>query len=286
MGKSDRTGPSSELLRIFCAVAEAGNVTQGADVLGRTQSAISVQLQNLEGYFAVRLFDRGSRGVTLTDHGKKLLPAAKKALLEIDRIGALFSEPLVGKIRVGIPDDYSETILERALARFTVQHANVEVFTRSGCSLGYPDAIKRNELDLAVYAAGPVSPEQIFFTEPMVWVAGADFVLDGNAPIPLTLFDRHCWWRDVATNALDDMGKEWRTAYLSENFVSIRAAIVAGIGVGVLAKSTIDSSMRVLAEAEGFPALPPASLSLLKNNRSQSNIVQKMEDAIRAAVLA
>ena len=57
MNKFDRSGPSSELLRTFCVVAEVGNVTQAATELARTQSAISVQINKLEEHLQVKLFE-------------------------------------------------------------------------------------------------------------------------------------------------------------------------------------------------------------------------------------
>ena len=284
MNKIDGLGPNSELLRTFCAVAECGNVTQAASVLSRTQSAISVQLGKLESHLSVVLFERLARGVTLTDEGRKLLPIARKALFEIDRAGALFLSPLEGKIRVGIPDDYNETILEKALAQFCKRHGHVEVSVRSGCTASFPDAIRNNELDLAIYTAGPIASNDAFFSEPTVWVAGLDFTVPEEGPLPLAIFDRHCWWRDVPTNALDKVNREWRIAYLSENFASVKAAIRAGLAIGILAKSAVEDSMQALTRNEGFPSLPESSLQLLKNRKAASDIVLEMESAILLSI--
>jgi len=284
MNKINELGPGSELLRTFCTVAECGNVTQAASVLSRTQSAISVQLGKLESQLSVPLFDRLARGVSLTDEGRKLLPVAKKALFEIDRAGALFLSPLEGQIRVGIPDDYNETILESALAQFCKRHGHVEVFVRSGCTASFPDAIRKNELDLAIYTAGPIASHEAFYSEPTVWVAGSDFHVPEQEPLPLAIFDRHCWWRDIPVNALDKVNREWRIAYLSENFSSVKAAIRAGLAIGILAKSAVEESMRILTRDDGFPALPESSLQLLKNKKAASDIVVEMESAILNAV--
>ncbi|GAB5468573.1 MAG: LysR family transcriptional regulator [Rhodospirillales bacterium] len=286
MDEFDASGPNSDLLRTFHAVAEAGNVTQAAALLGRTQSAISVQIRKLEETLSVRLFERRARGVTLTDEGKRLLPVARKALQEIDRVAALFADPLAGKVRVGLPDDYSETVLAPALARFASRHAQVEIFARSGCTAGFPDAIARQELDLALYSAGRVASAEILFSEPTVWAAKSDLVLAVEAPIPLVLFDRDCWWRNVATDALDKAGLSWRVAYLSENFLSVRAAIAAGLGVGILAESSLGPGLCGLGADEGFPALPPSALTLLKSSRAQTPAVKAMEEALRTAMPA
>ncbi|MEM7173537.1 MAG: LysR family transcriptional regulator, partial [Pseudomonadota bacterium] len=238
--KSDGNGPSSDLLRTFCTVVELGNVTKAAARLGRTQSAISVQLRKLEEALGVRLLERGARGVVPTREGEKLQGLARDTVDRVDRIGTLFRRPLSGKIRVGIPDDYNETILERALARFVKRHAQVEVFIRAGCTAGFPAAIRDNTLDIALYGAEPLSEDQVVFSEPTVWAAAKDFDWDWAAwhaannkqetegeatgSLPLVLFDRPCGWRHVARDSLNAADLPWRVVYLSENFLSVRTA--------------------------------------------------------------
>ncbi|MEM7206584.1 MAG: LysR substrate-binding domain-containing protein [Pseudomonadota bacterium] len=275
---------NSELLRTFSAVAESGNVTQAAENIGRTQSAVSLQVQKLEDVLGVRLFDRVARGVELTEDGKKLVPAAEKVLESLESVGAIFSTPLSGKIRVGIPDDYNETLLEFALGEFASKHTGVEVFVQSGCTAGFPKAIANKELDLAVYSAEPMGSKQAFFSEPTVWVASSQISLNKNLPVPLALFDRHCWWRDVATRALDEAGRPWQTAYMSANYSSVKSAIAAGLGVGILARSAVGENMKILTRRNGFPALPRSSLKLLKRDNDSSRAIDAMEAAILAAV--
>ena len=283
MNKTERTGPSSDLLRTFLVVADLKSVTAAAEELGRTQSAISVQIRKLEQHFGLSLFDRKARGVDLTEAGQRLLPAARRALREVDSVGALFDTVLTGTIRVGLPDDYGETILERVLADFSAQHPEVEVFARSGCTAGFPDAIRTGDLDVAVYTAGTAKTAPVFFSEPSVWVAAEAFRLAPEDPVPLALFDRNCWWRTVPTDLLDKAGRVWRIAYLSENYTSVKAAISAGLGIGILAESTVSPGMRVV---EGLPVPPRSNLTILKGNRPEDPAVQAMESAIRAAIPA
>lgn len=285
MHNNERSPIDSDWLRTFLAVAEAGNVTHAAAALGRTQSAISVQIRKLEETLSVRLFDRRARGMALTEEGATLLPAARKALTEIARIGDLFSRPLTGRIRVGVPDDYGVPTLERVLATFAARHPGVEVFVRCGFSVGFPEAIRRKELDLAAYTAEP--EERIgtqLQTEPTVWAADGDLALAADEPVPLALFDRQCWWRDAAIDALERTGRAYRIAYSSESVAGVKAAIGAGLAVGALAASTVDRRMRILREEDGFPALPPSSLVLLQGETAATDVGRAMANAIRAAL--
>lgn len=284
MNSIERLPVDSAALRTFLAVAEAGNVTHAAARLGRTQSAISVQIRKLEAALAVRLFERRARGMVVTAEGERLLPAARRAVAELDRIGGLFARPLVGRIRVGIPDDYGAAVLERALAAFAAHHPDVEVFVRCGFSVGFPEAIRRNELDLAVNAAKQQAGcDELIMAEPTAWAAGPDTPPPGDGPVRLALFDRSCWWRDAALEALERAGRRYEIAYSSESVAGVKAAISAGLAVGVLAVSTMDRGMRVLGRPEGFPPLPASSLVFLQAADASEEIVAEMKRAIRLA---
>ncbi|MEM7121887.1 MAG: LysR family transcriptional regulator [Pseudomonadota bacterium] len=283
MNEIERNRVNSDLLHSFLVVAEVQNITHAADRLGRTQSAVSVQMRKLEEALAVRLFDRQARGMTLTEHGRTLLPAASRAVSELGKVGALFAEPLSGRIRVGIPDDYNDMILERALADFGRQHPGVEVFARSGCTAGFPEAIARNDLDLAVSSDNSASAKDAFHSEPVVWAAGLDFDGAADDVVPLVILDRNCWWRDLPANALDAIKRPWRRAYVSENFASAQAAMRAGLAVGVTPLSAVDDAMKVLSQSDGFPTLPMIHRAFLVSRAAPERLVAAMSNAIRKA---
>ena len=68
--------PNVRLLRYFLAVADAGTFTAAAEVLHVSQPALSQQIRKLEGELGFTLFQRGTRHVTLTPHGRDLISSA------------------------------------------------------------------------------------------------------------------------------------------------------------------------------------------------------------------
>src|SRR6516165_7758334 len=72
------------LLRTFREVARMRSITDAASALGYTQSAVSRQVAALERELGATLFDRGARGVALTEHGACLLPHAEGVLARLD----------------------------------------------------------------------------------------------------------------------------------------------------------------------------------------------------------
>lgn len=271
----------TDLLRTFLIVARHGNVTRGAEALHRTQSAVSIQIKRLEESLAARLFRREPRGVSLTEAGERLRAAAERIVGDLDETVRSFrADPLGGLVRVGIPEEYGAEVLPTVLADFNARFLAVEVFVRCGFSVEFPEAIRRGELDLAVFAdIQRVERPDTLIRDPMVWVASRPWRCRDGEPVPLALFDRACAWRDVAIQALEDAGQPYRIVFSSESTAGIKAAIATGLAVGVLARSTLESSMLVLGLEHGLPPLPDSVLLLLRGSDGSLAI-----DAMAAAI--
>ena len=283
MNEIERQTLNSDQLKSFVTIAESGNLTMASTLLCRTQSAISVQLRKLESELDVSLFHRTPKGMVLTDAGEKLLPAAHRVLSELDQARALFAQALTGRIRIGIPDDFDDAILEQTLAAFARKHPGVEILATSGCTSGFPDAVNAGALDVAVYSGPKDCIENPFSTERLVWAAGKSMILDRGQPVPLAILDRSCWWKDIPINALAPVSRDYVTAFKSSSFSSLKAAIRAGFAVSVLPEPCLEESMRRLTSADGFPDLPEASRTILVNEDAPEPLAGAMSAAIREA---
>jgi DNA-binding transcriptional LysR family regulator len=283
MNKIERSISDGDLLQSFLVIAESGNLTRAAEVLHRTQSAISVQLRKLEQSMGARLFERHVRGMRLTAQGELLLPVARQAVEELERAASLFREPLRGRIRVGIPDDFDDTVLEQVLANFAARNREVEVIARSGCTSGYQDSVRRGEIDIAVHS-GPDQPAgEALSTVETVWACAADHISDADQPIPLAILTRDCWWRELPTAALSAIGRSWRVAYQSDSFPGLRAAVRAGLAVAPLPSRSLEGGMRQMDDDEGMPALPPTRRAILISDSAPRDLADAMASAIRSA---
>lgn len=261
---NDSRTPDSDLLRTFLTVARHKNVTRGAQAINRTQSAVSIQIKRLEESLEAKLFQREARGVSLTEAGERLVPAAERIIHDIDETMQTFrADPVGGLVRVGIPDEYGSDVLPMILADFTERYPAVEVFVQCGFSVNFPAAVERGELDLAVYAdCCDTNQSDILIQDPLVWVASRQYVCHKEEPVRVALFDRACAWRDMTVQALEDVGQPYQIVFSSESAAGIKAAIATGLAVGVLGRSTVERSMHILDEQHGFPALPDSVLVL------------------------
>ena len=155
-----------DLLRTFVCIAEEGSFTRAGQRVGRTQSAVSMQLQRLEAQLGQRLVSRGKGGaVHLTPHGQFLLERARELLALNDQIWSSFKTPPVqGTVRLGTPDDYA--------LRYLPQHPRGSPRATRGAGRRAVPAVARAGRRLRSGRAGP---------QPRLRGAGAGRLAGGGA---------------------------------------------------------------------------------------------------------
>ena len=117
-----------DLLRTFVAVVESGNFSSAAPRVGRSQSAVSMQMQRLEQELGRPLLTRMPRTVVPNAAGDDLLIYARRLLKLSDEARASVSRPdEAGTVRLGVPDDYAAFLLPPVLARFAEDYPRVNV---------------------------------------------------------------------------------------------------------------------------------------------------------------
>ena len=110
----------STSLRTFVAIADTGSFTRAADVVHKTQSAVSMQMKRLEERLGRSIFERDGRLSKLTDEGERLLDYARRIVrLNTECMASFNDNELVGRVRLGLPDDYADRYLPEILARFS-----------------------------------------------------------------------------------------------------------------------------------------------------------------------
>ncbi|PJI91973.1 transcriptional regulator [Yoonia maricola] len=277
----------SDLLRTFLAVAEAGSVTDGAARIHRSQSATSLQIKRLETILGQPVFERHGRGVVLSEAGRRLLPVAQDVTTQLDAaLREISQREVSGKLRVGIPDDHGRTKLADIVATFARHHPQVELDVTCALSTGFPDALDKGALDLAIYEVErPKQHEEVLFEDPTCWVSSAHRSFATYDNIPVALFDHACWWRDVAIASAEAGARPYRIAYSSQSVSGVIAAVEAGIAVGLLGRSSLHSGLSVAGDSFGFGPTPASKLIMAASGSSENGPLEAMKEAVRAAFL-
>lgn len=273
---------NSDHLRTFLAIQEAGSVTGGAARINRSQSATSLQIRQLEEVIGKPLFHRHGRGVTLTLTGERLRPVARRVTQSLDTtLAELRGEGLKGKLRMGMPDDQGRSVLAYIVADFAARHPEVELEVQCALGAGFRGALKSGALDLAVHEVPEADHgEEILREDHLVWMCSRDHDLDESGVLPVAVFDRDCWWRDLALSTLEEAGRRNQVVFTSESTVGVRAAVHAGIAVSLLSESEDMKGLRTLPE---MPNRYPTYLVLQKAREAKGPVCDAMCEAIRRA---
>jgi DNA-binding transcriptional LysR family regulator len=270
-------GLDPDLLRAFVLIAEGRSFTRAADRVGRTQSAVSMQIRRLEQVLGQPLLVRTSKGVQPTPQGAWLLERARALLALNDEIvGNFRAPPMVGTVRLGTPDDYALNWLPGILARFAEVHPAVELDVTCLNSDVLVEQFRLGQLDLTLVSEGQEPPgvtAQRVWRGPLRWVGSPAHGLHRRDPLPLALSRPNlhpsrpefaCAWREAALAALRSAGRGSRVTYNSATQTGCFTVALAGLAITVSTPTTLPEGLAWLGELEGLPALPEMGILLLR----------------------
>lgn len=268
------------LLRSFVTVADTGSFTRAATHLHLTQSAVSAHLRRLEEDLGHRLFERTTRAVSLTPAGRQLAGYARSilALTTDARLSLGTRSTLGGRVRVGASEGMAKGPLVECLRRFGATHADIEIGLRIGLMGDLLDALDGGDLDLVLGSRCDDDRRgEILWSEPLVWGAALHF--DGaNGILPLAVYPDACPYRAAAIEALARIDRRWRIACQSPSGDGLLIAVMAGLGVMPMTRSTCQTAG--LREVEGLPPLPDAHFALVSGGGGGA-VVTAITDDVR-----
>lgn len=268
------------MLRSLMSVVDTGSITETARRLGRTQPAITLQLQRLEELAGKQLFIHESRRVTLTEDGNLVLSYAKSILrLHDELLTRLTSPELEGHVVLGTPDLYAAYILPSILGVFKKAFPRIQVELRCELSTPLVGHVQRGDVDIAlVTRMNDFTGGQVVRQEELVWIVGEQSSAHLEEPIPLALLPPGNIYRDHAIEHLERARRRWRIACVSESVGGLQAAVFAGMAVTVLVRSAVVPQMRTLTAEDGYPALPKVDLLLYKAPGTTSQAANALHD--------
>lgn len=270
------------LLKTFVAVVESGSLSNAAPRVGRSQSAVSMQMQRLEEMVGNQLLVRGPRTVTPNAIGEDFLIYARRLLKLSDEAWASVTRPKeTGSVRLGVPDDYAAFLLPPVLSRFAEDHPLVTVELICEQSTALVKTLAEGRLDLAIVTRLPDQPLDVIRLERFVWVASPNHVAWQADPLPVALFEPGCAARMNVLQALGDADRSYRCTYSSASLLGLIAVVQAGLAVAGLAQRSVPQSLRIIGANEGLPALPDLEVGILRNPMSTTPAVDRLHDFLR-----
>ncbi len=247
-----------ELLRALAAIVAHDGFAAAAVHLGKTQSAVTQQMQRLEEQIGHPLFEKHGRNKRLTDHGQRLLVYARHLLaINDEALRSLQQGQLEGVLRIGAPHDVADTMLPLLLTEIARNSPLLQLDIHIGRSPFLMKSIRSGELDMIISnRSDPQLEGVVLRTSPSVWLCGAGYLHDPAKPVPLIMADGPSIFRCIGHEALDAAGIAWTPRYTSSSLIGIKAALRAGLGVTARGVEQLDAGLRVLGPGDGMPRLP------------------------------
>lgn len=278
MGK--RPLPPLTVLQAFCTVAETGGFGRAAERMGLTQTAISHQLSQLEGWIGGRLFDRGRSGARLTPLGARLHPSIAETVSQLEK--ALYQARASVSVRslgLSVTPEFSSQWLSSRLPDFCQRYPDIEL----KMAVGYqkPD-FGPSGVDLAIWLgraeAGFVLEELLTDEEFVVSSPGLSKRLPSRNAIraaPLlryagmrhTVLDWQRWYEQVTGRDDDgdvssfDIGQAVEAGPLFETFSDMLKACRDGLGFALVRSSLVAEDIADGKLVRCFIEVQPSAVS-------------------------
>jgi LysR family carnitine catabolism transcriptional activator len=245
-----------KLLQAFIEVAEHSSFRRAAEEIGRTQSAVSMQIRQLEDQLGLKLFQRTTRQVRLTAEGAKLLTHVRSAMAELmsglrqaDGLAATHK----GRVALACAPSLAGSRLPAVMTAFQSAFPGAQVEVRELPLAGILDCVREQDVDFGVGPMPPAGAGVLFrplMEDPICALAPAG-VLPARPRASLRVLARHplvmmAGLRDMVEDAAVKQGLSLSIRYQAQQILTVAGLVEARQGIGIVP--------RLAAEAlEGGP---------------------------------
>ena len=248
-----------EQLRIFVAVAELEHVTQAANRLNLTQSAVSAAIGALEQRHAIKLFDRIGRRVALTQEGRLFLAEARDLLLASQQAEKVLDDLAglkTGRLAVGASQTTGNYWLPPRLARFAGLYPGVTIKLSIGNTQEVAELAAAGEIDFGLVEGAVTDPAlkaAKIADDDLVIVAAPALAASHGAEdaeiddAPWVARERGSGTREAFEEAMQSLGrddKKLRIVLEMPSNEAVLTAVEAGAGLAVMSSLVAQASIR------------------------------------------
>ena len=276
-----------ELLRTFVAFVDAGSLARAAEIVGRSPSAITAQMQRLEESIGGGpLLAQAGRGRVLTPlgddlaiHARRILDAHREAWLSLKGASA------DGRVGIGATQDFADSTLPDLLRIFASTHPRVRLDLRVGRTVELTKAFDEGAIDiLLVMRREPAADEIGVVREPMLWLMRDGGLSAPSSELPLALLDPPCGFRTAAIAALDQARRPYRIAATSGSLSGLAAAVRSGVALTLRTARMLGNNIVEASTTLQLPKVPEAEFSI-RLRRDAEPAAQSLGEVLREGLL-
>ena len=239
-----------DMLRTLKAIHDHGGVTRAAEQLSLSQSAVSHKIRRFEDGIGCQLLRRKPGQELLTSDGKHLVSYAEKIISIHDEALLGINKPTFkGQVRLGITEELVTAGLAKVLGRFSRIYPGVRVRTLVEQSMVLDDLLKKSKIDMSVmqvFEHDAREQDRVLMKDKLAWVKSIDYELPLDGKVPFIAFDQNCFYRRWAVKELAGSGIKLDVVLECASNEGVCSAILAGMGVALMAERHIRPGMEKL----------------------------------------
>lgn len=288
-------------LRTFVAIARHGSFSRAGEAIGLSQSAVSHSIKELEAEVGIRLLDRTTREVVLTDAGQRLAPRVERLLEELQAAlldSRSFGTQHTGTVRVASSQTISAHLMPQCIADAAARFPEIRLMLRDQPQQQVLHSVRNAEVDFGI-VIDPVTAAdlhcEVIMQEPFLLLCRDDHPFAGQAQAnwrdlegqALVLQDYASGSRMLIDRALAEQGVTAEIVQEIGHPVTLYPMVEAGIGIGVLPALALPLpagsrlAVRVL-----HPVVNRSLMLVRRKNRSLSPAAEAIWQVVQAQAAA
>ncbi|WP_067705867.1 MULTISPECIES: LysR family transcriptional regulator [unclassified Erwinia] len=283
-------------LRVFVAVAQQGSFSQAGQQIGLSQSAVSHSIKELEGEMGIRLLDRTTREVMLTEAGEQLASRLERLLEELNTTlldVRSYGQQRSGTVRVAASQTISAHLMPQCLAASQQNYPDIRIMLRDRPQQWVLQSVRNAEVDFGI-VIGPLTVEDFtcepILDEPFLLLCRQDDPLAAEQTIswemlndrPLVLQDYTSGSRVLIDEAL--RAQQVRAEIVQEigHPATLYPMVEAGIGISILPALALPLPQgRPLLVRRMVPEINRTIMLVRRKNRSLTPAAEAIWQEVR-----
>lgn len=243
-------------LEIFVAVAEYGKMSEAARRMYITQSSVSQAIAEIEREYNVRLFERLSKGLFLTEVGENFLSYAKRSLvLQTEMELFLQASSRTMKLRIGATITVGTCVISEIIKRLKRKHPSIRTEVVVANTRILEDKLLRSELDIALVEGRIEKPDIITekaMDDQMVVICSRDHEFYGKKEIRIRdLVNQPVILREQGSGTRAQLEAEALARHIPLDIVwdcynteAIINGVIDGHGISVISRRLVEKQVR------------------------------------------
>jgi DNA-binding transcriptional LysR family regulator len=282
-------------LRVFQAVAEGRNFSRAGDRIGLTQPAVSRSIVELEAQLGLKLLDRTTREVVLTEAGQSLALRLDRVLDELDQALAEvhgMAGARRGKVRVASSPTLSANLMPACIAECARRDPDIDLVLLDRIQQDVLDSVRAGEVDFGVVVEPPATDDlhcEAILDDPFCLVMPPGHRLAARASVrwsvlegePLVLLDHASGSRRLIDEALARHGARCEVRQQVGHPTTAFRMVEQGIGISVMpAMAMPPMGLPALVVRPLVPKVQRSIMLVHRRNRAPAPLAQRVWELI------